>query len=63
MTENQKTLKGRKPAKGEKKQFLTTIDPEIIRQIKQAAIGLDRTASEIMEEAAKNWLALQKSEG
>ncbi|WP_245316863.1 ribbon-helix-helix protein, CopG family [Bradyrhizobium manausense] len=32
------------------------MDPEVIRRIKQAAIGQDRTASEVMEEAAKEWL-------
>jgi len=48
--------KGRKPPPGDKRQFLTSLDPEVIRQIKQAAIGLDKTASEIMEEAARQWL-------
>jgi hypothetical protein len=48
--------KGRKPPQGDKRQFLTSMDPEVIRQIKQAAIGLDKTASEVMEEAAKEWL-------
>lgn len=48
--------KGRKPSSGDKKQFLTSMDPEVIRRIKQAAIGQDRTASEVMEEAAKEWL-------
>lgn len=53
--------KGRKPPEGEKKQFLTSMDPEVIRQIKQAAIGLDATASEIMETAAKEWLERHKA--
>jgi hypothetical protein len=48
--------KGRKPPQGDKRQFLTSMDPEVIRRIKQAAIGLDKTASEVMEEAAKEWL-------
>jgi Ribbon-helix-helix protein, copG family len=48
--------KGRKPPPGDKRQFLTSIDPEVIRAIKQAAIGLDKTASELMEEAAREWL-------
>lgn len=48
--------KGRKPPSGNKRQFLTSMDPEVIRRIKQAAIGRDRTASEVMEEAAKEWL-------
>lgn len=32
------------------------MDPEVIRAIKQAAIALDRTASDVMEQAAKEWL-------
>jgi Ribbon-helix-helix protein, copG family len=48
--------KGRKPPQGDKRQFLTSLDPEVIKQIKQAAIGLEKTASEVMEEAAREWL-------
>ena len=47
--------RGRKPPPGDKRQFLTTMDPDVIRAIKQAALGLDRTASDVMEEAAKEW--------
>jgi hypothetical protein len=36
------------------------MNPDVIRQIKQAAIGLDKTASEVMEEAAKEWLERHK---
>jgi hypothetical protein len=58
MTEPKKTrLKGRKPAEGAKRQFLTTMDPEVIKAIKTAAIEDDTTASELMEVAAKEWLA------
>ena len=32
------------------------MDPDVIRAIKQAALNLDRTASDVMEEAAKQWL-------
>jgi hypothetical protein len=53
--------KGRKPAEGDKRQFLLTMDPEVIKAIKQAAIGLDRTASEVMEDAAKDWLDLYRA--
>jgi hypothetical protein len=42
------------------KQFLTTMDPDVIRAIKQAALNVDRTASDVMEEAAKQWLARLK---
>jgi hypothetical protein len=52
--------RGRKPPLGDKRQFLTTINPEVIRAIKQAALDLDRTASDLMEEAAKQWLARHK---
>jgi Ribbon-helix-helix protein, copG family len=54
--------RGRKPPPGEKRQFLTTMDPEVIRAIKQAAIKLDRTASDLMEEAAKQWLERHREE-
>ena len=43
------------PSRRDKRQFLTTMDPDVIRAIKQAALGLDRTASDVMEEAAKEW--------
>jgi predicted transcriptional regulator len=47
---------GRKAPEGEKKQFLTSMDPEIIRRIKAAAALRDKTASLVLEEAAKDWL-------
>jgi hypothetical protein len=50
-------LKGRKPPAGDKRQFLVTMGPETIKAIKTAAIEGDTTASELMEEAAKEWLA------
>ncbi len=49
-------LKGRKPAAGGKRQFLTTMDPDVIKSIKLAAIETDTTASAILELAAKEWL-------
>ena len=52
--------RGRKPPVGEKRQFLTTMDPDVIRAIKQVALDLDRTASDLMEEAAKQWLGRHK---
>jgi hypothetical protein len=48
--------RGRKPPPGDKRQFLTTMDPDVIRAIKQAALDLDRTASGVLEEAARMWL-------
>jgi hypothetical protein len=48
--------RGRKPPDGEKKQFLSSMDPDVIRAIKVAAAELDRTASQVLETAAKEWL-------
>jgi hypothetical protein len=62
MTEPKKTrLKGRKPAEGDKRQFLVSMGPETIKAIKTAAIEDDTTASELMEEAANQWLERRKS--
>jgi hypothetical protein len=55
--------KGRKPAEGasDKRQFLTTMDPDVIKAIKMAAIEEDMSGSEVLEEAAKQWLERRKS--
>jgi hypothetical protein len=55
--------KGRKPAEGasDKRQFLTTMDPAVIKAIKLAAIEADKSASEILETAAKEWIERRKS--
>jgi hypothetical protein len=45
---------------GNKRQFLTTMDPDVIRASKQKALDLDRTASDVMEEAARDWLERHK---
>ncbi|WLB25253.1 hypothetical protein QIH85_25675 [Bradyrhizobium japonicum] len=47
---------GRKAPDGAKKQFLSSMDPEVIRAIKVAAAELDRNASQVLETAAKEWL-------
>lgn len=61
MTEKKKPLrKGRKPADGDKRQFLLTLDAEVIKNIKLAAIEDETSASEAMEEAAKQWLERRK---
>ncbi|MGY3449166.1 hypothetical protein [Bradyrhizobium sp. USDA 4353] len=56
MADRKAPRRGRKPPDGEKKQFLTNMDPEVIRRIKAAAALRDRTASSLLEEAAKEWL-------
>jgi hypothetical protein len=57
MAEKKMAVKpGRKPPDGEKRQFLTSMDPTVIRRIKAAAALRDKTASWVLEEAAKEWL-------
>jgi hypothetical protein len=56
-----KKRKGRKPAGGgEKRQFLATMNPEVIKAIKTAAILQETSASEILEDAARAWLEQRK---
>jgi hypothetical protein len=63
VTEKKATLKGRKPAEGDKRQFLLSIEAEVIKEIKVTALQDDTTASAIMEEAAKQWLERRKKSG
>jgi hypothetical protein len=56
MADKKAATRGRKPPVGEKRQFLTSLDPDVIRRIKAAAALRDTTASLVMEEAAKEWL-------
>jgi hypothetical protein len=56
-----KKPKGRKPAEGDKRQFLTTMDPDVIKSIKLAAIEDETSASVVLETAAKEWLERRKS--
>ncbi len=51
---------GRKPPDGEKKQFLTSMNPDVVRRVKAAAALRDMTASSVLEEAAKEWLLDRK---
>jgi hypothetical protein len=48
--------RGRRTARGDRRQFLTMMSPDVIKAVKQAAIADDRAAWDIMEEAAKQWL-------
>jgi hypothetical protein len=56
MADKKPAARGRKPPEGIKKQFLTSMDPDVIRLIKAAAALRDKTASLVLEEAAKEWL-------
>lgn len=61
MAELKKPLrKGRKPAEGDKRQFLATLDSELIKAIKLAAIEDEMSASEVLEEATRQWLSRRK---
>lgn len=54
---------GRKPPPGaeNRRQFLAVIDAEVIKAIKVAAAEEDRTASELLEQAARQLLQRRKS--
>jgi hypothetical protein len=52
----------RKLPVGDRRQFLTTMSPDVIKRIKQAALTDDRNAWEIMEEAALQWLERRDSD-
>jgi hypothetical protein len=56
LADKKQAIRGRKPLEGEKKQFLTSIGPDVIRLIKAAAALRDKTPSLALEEAAKEWL-------
>jgi hypothetical protein len=52
---------GSEASRGDKRQFLVTMGPETMKANKTAAIEDDTTASELMEEAAIQWLERRKS--
>lgn len=56
MADRKPATRGRKPPEGSKKQFLTSMDPDAIGRVKAAAAMRDKTASLVLEEAAKEWL-------
>ena len=53
--------RGRKPAAGDKRKFLATMDPQIIKALKLAAIEDDTSASECLEDGDKQWLERRAS--
>lgn len=53
-----KTAKETTPARSDgRRAFLVYMDPEIIRNLKMAALDEDRNAYEIVEETVAQWLA------
>jgi hypothetical protein len=61
MIEKKKAPKrGRRSPLGDRRQFLTMMSPQIIKEIKKAALEDDRAAWDVMEEAARQWLDRRK---
>lgn len=46
---------------GDRIQFLAMLSPEIVKQIKHAAVEDERAAWDVMEEAATEWLKRRKA--
>jgi hypothetical protein len=53
--------RARKHPVGDRIQFLTTMSAKVIKDVKQAALDDGTNAWQIMEEAAKEWLARRKT--
>jgi hypothetical protein len=51
-----KPKRGPRSPRGDRRQFLTMMSPQVIKAVKQAALQESRAAWDIMEEAAKQWL-------
>ena len=47
---------GRPASDGEKRQFLASLDPDVLRRMKSAAALREQTTSSALEEAATEWL-------
>ena len=63
MADRKQATRGRKPPEGPKRQFLTSMDPEIVRRIKAAAALRDQTASLLLEEISREWLDRHHPDG
>jgi hypothetical protein len=50
----------RKASTIDKRNFFATMSADVVKSIKQAALEDDTTASEILEEAARQWLEKRK---
>jgi hypothetical protein len=46
-----------------KRYFLATMDADLIKEMKQAGIALDKSASECLELAAREWLQRRGAKG
>ena len=59
-----RTLKSTTPARARadgRKSLLVYLSPDVIKELKKAALDEDRTAYEITEEAISAWLASRKT--
>ncbi|MDA9391820.1 hypothetical protein ACVWW6_004222 [Bradyrhizobium sp. USDA 3311] len=50
------TKKSKAPTGQQKRNFFATLSADVIKSIKRAALDDDTTASEILNEAARDWL-------
>jgi hypothetical protein len=56
-----KGRRGRQAPPGDRRQFLATLDAAVIKALKSAALDDERSASDILEEAAREWLERRKA--
>lgn len=52
--------KSKAPAGQEKRNFFATLSADVIKSIKRAAVDEETTASEILDQAAREWLERRK---
>lgn len=60
MADRKPAVRGRKPPEAPKKQFLTSMDSDVIRRIEAGAALRDKTASSLLEEISREWLDRQQ---
>lgn len=61
MERKQSAFQGANRARADgRKSLLVYLDPEVIKQLKKAALDHDRNAYEIAEDALREWLAENK---
>ncbi|OKO83225.1 hypothetical protein [Bradyrhizobium sp. AS23.2] len=61
MSDGRRTPKESKPATGGKRNFFASMSAEVVKALKLAAVEDDTTASEILEQAARDWLEKRKA--
>lgn len=63
MADAGKSAKGSKakpPIGQQKRNFFATLSAEVVKSVKQAALDDDTTASNVLEQAARDWLERRK---